>query len=333
MSGPDVTAGHPARAAPPHAAHRRAPRHAVSLTHAAALYRDDADLGRVGALAGRAIEAGAALHVAAPDQTMRVIWNSSGSTQENSRFVEMTELGRNPARIIAAGQSFGEEHPGKHICCVWEPAWPLRSAAELAEVARHEALCSLAFGAKPMTIVCLYDTGQLSDEVISNAELTHPFIISGGRQRASREYLGAGRFPPGCDEPLPAPSADAASIRFDNELRAVREFSASQGRAAGLDRARIRDVVIAVNEIAANALGHAHGRGVIRSWCTRDEILFQVEDGGHITDPLAGRRRRPADAAGGHGLWLVNLLCDLVEQRTGPGGTITRLHMRFAARA
>jgi anti-sigma regulatory factor (Ser/Thr protein kinase) len=92
-------------------------------------------------------------------------------------------------------------------------------------------------------------------------------------------------------------------------------------------------MVLAVSEIAANALGHAAGGGIVRSWCTNDEMVCQVEDRGHISDPLAGRRRQPADARGGHGLWLVNRVCDLVERRTGPAGTITRLHIRRTARA
>jgi hypothetical protein len=36
----------------------------------------------------------------------------------------------------------------------------------------------------------------------------------------------------------------------------------------------------------------------------------------------------PSDGLpGGKGLWVVNQLCDLVQARTGPAGTTTRLHM------
>jgi anti-sigma regulatory factor (Ser/Thr protein kinase) len=200
-------------------------------------------------------------------------------------------------------------------------------------VARHEALCNLAFADRPMTLICLYDAARLADSVISDAELTHPVVISSDRPRASGSYLGPGRLPPRCDEPLPPAADDVASVHFDGHLGLVREFSAAQGRAAGLDPARITDLVIAVSEIAANALGHAGGCGTIRSWSTSDELVCQVEDDGHITNPLAGRRRLPADAAGGHGLWLVNRVCDLVERRTSEAGTITRLHIRLPGRA
>ena len=58
-----------------------------------------------------------------------------------------------------------------------------------------------------------------------------------------------------------------------------------------------------------------------------EEIICQVRDQGWIADPLAGRQRRsPEDS--GHGLWVVNQVCDLVEIRTSPAaGTIIRLHM------
>jgi len=61
-------------------------------------------------------------------------------------------------------------------------------------------------------------------------------------------------------------------------------------------------------------------------WHTGEEILCQIRDQGWITDPLAGRTRRPPDERG-HGLWVVNQVCDLVEQRTGPAGTTIRMHM------
>jgi Histidine kinase-like ATPase domain len=143
-----------------------------------------------------------------------------------------------------------------------------------------------------MSIICIYDATLLTHSVIRDAELTHPVVISSGRPHASGSYLGPGRFPPSCDQPLPPPADDAASVEFDGHLGPVREFSADQGRAAGLDPRRVTDLVIAVSEIAANALGHAGGVGAIRFWCTGDEILCQVEDSGHARRPATAPSRR-----------------------------------------
>jgi anti-sigma regulatory factor (Ser/Thr protein kinase) len=327
MSGRDLTADGQAdvtRALPADGALLRG---GSGLRHVALLY-DGADLGLVAANARRAGHDGTPLHIAVPRPTLRPLTQALAPAPASAFLADMADLGRNPARLIAVGHSFADEHRGEPVCCLWEPAWPARSAAELLEVARHEALCNVAFRGRAMTLVCLYDAARLPASVITDAARTHPVVITSGTEQVSSGYLGAGRLPPGCDDPLPPPAPDAATISFDGQLGPVREFSAARARSAGLDAARVSDVVLAVSEIAANALGHAAGGGVVRSWRTNDELLCQIEDNGHIMDPLAGRRRQPADARGGHGLWLVNLVCDLVERRTSAAGTITRLHMR-----
>jgi len=84
-----------------------------------------------------------------------------------------------------------------------------------------------------------------------------------------------------------------------------------------------------VGELAANTIRHTDQGGVLSIWTAGNELVCQVQDSGHITDPLAGRHRPPADAGGGHGLWLVHQVCDLVESRSGPGGTVVRMHVRL----
>jgi hypothetical protein len=40
-----------------------------------------------------------------------------------------------------------------------------------------------------------------------------------------------------------------------------------------------------------------------------------------------GRRKPPPGASGGHGLWLVRQVCDLVELTSDASGTTVRMHM------
>ena len=122
--------------------------------------------------------------------------------------------------------------------------------------------------------------------------------------------------------PLPADETCAGITR-----RLFREAVAQ----LGLEPCVLDDATLMASELAANTLRHTGGGGTFRIWHTRLEILCQVEDEGWITDPLAGRRRRPA-AEPGHGLWLVNQVCDLVELRSGRAGTTIRLHFRLPAR-
>jgi hypothetical protein len=47
---------------------------------------------------------------------------------------------------------------------------------------------------------------------------------------------------------------------------------------------------------------------------------------------MAGRREPSLDATGGHGLWIVNQVCDKVEIESGETGTTIRLHMNLPLR-
>jgi hypothetical protein len=45
-----------------------------------------------------------------------------------------------------------------------------------------------------------------------------------------------------------------------------------------------------------------------------------------IGDPMVGRVRPEEGAGGGYGVWLANQLCELVQIRSVPGGSVVRLH-------
>lgn len=61
------------------------------------------------------------------------------------RFVDMTEAGRNPARIILLLRRFTDSHADRAVRFVGEPVWVDRSPAEVEECTRHEALLNEAF--------------------------------------------------------------------------------------------------------------------------------------------------------------------------------------------
>jgi anti-sigma regulatory factor (Ser/Thr protein kinase) len=83
--------------------------------------------------------------------------------------------------------------------------------------------------------------------------------------------------------------------------------------------------------VAANTLRHTNSSGTLAIWHDGDEIVAEIHDEGKITDPAAGQRRPAADATGGHGLWLVRQVCDLVELRSDQSGTTIRMHMKIHA--
>ena len=117
------------------------------------------------------------------------------------------------------------------------------------------------------------------------------------------------------------------SYRYTTDLAAVRAVVYRYARQAGLPESRTIDLVLAVSEVAANTVRYATSPGSLKIWYDTREIVCQVQDDGIIADPLAGQRRPSLEGTGGHGLWIVNQVCDEVEMRSDEMGTTIRLHM------
>jgi anti-sigma regulatory factor (Ser/Thr protein kinase) len=135
----------------------------------------------------------------------------------------------------------------------------------------------------------------------------------------SRRRGGGGRWPP--------PPPGAMCYTYTTDLAAVRAVVHRHALQAGLPEPRAIDLVLAVSEVAANTIRHAKSPGSLKIWYDSREIVCQIQDDGFIPDPLAGRRRPSLEAMGGHGLWIVNQVCDQVEMISDETGTTIRLHM------
>jgi anti-sigma regulatory factor (Ser/Thr protein kinase) len=296
------------------------------LSHAALFYRSEAEYaGQITAFVQAGLVQGEPALIALPGGKAWRIGARLDATPGELAFADMAELGRNPGRIIPELRSFADKYAGQRVRFVGEPVWPGRSAAEACEAARHEALINLAFAGSAATILCPYDASGLAGPVLADARRTHQEpAASGATPRTWRDNL-----PPGCDRPLGPPPAGAEALAYDTDLVPVRRLVERHARRAGLTGERTVDLVLAANEVAANTIRHTTGGGVIYVWHTGAEIVCEIHDSGHITDPLAGRVRHGPDDRG-HGLWLVNQVCDLMELRSGGTGTTVRMHMRRA---
>jgi len=272
---------------------------------------------------------GDAVFVAVPKGNAQLVHQEFGGNSAHVDLVDMDELGRNPARIIPALQAYAGKHDGRRVCCIGEPIWPGRTAAEVREAIRHEALINLAFRDSLVTVVCPYDSAGLPGAVITDAVRTHPAVIRDRQATASVSYLGPPDVPPRCNRALSRPPVHAETLGYSDDLRPVRSFVASRAAGAGLTPWRIPNLVLAVSELAANTMRHTEGDGTLQIWHARGELVCQVADTGHLTDPLAWHRPPSDELLGGNGLWLVNQVCDLVQARTGQAGTTIRLHMRL----
>jgi anti-sigma regulatory factor (Ser/Thr protein kinase) len=273
-----------------------------------------------------ALKAGEPVAAAIPPERGELLREALNGDAEAVEILDMFELGRNPARIIPAVERLVAQHRGALLHYVGEPIWPGRSAEEIQEATKHEALINLAWPGAPIRVLCPYDAARLAPEVLADAERTHPTLIRHGQERRSSAYHGAAAPPPG-DGPLsPAPPGTAELAFGLDQLQAARALVGEQATDAGLSRERVEDLTLAISELATNAIRHGDGGGRLRVWTRPGRLVCQVDDSGHIRDPLAGRRLPVPDAGGGIGLWAVNQLCDLVEVRSSRDGTTVRVH-------
>jgi anti-sigma regulatory factor (Ser/Thr protein kinase) len=266
--------------------------------------------------------------VVAPTATLSGL--SAGRAAKVEVLCEDAEqLARNPARLISAVDSFLDERAESGSArVVLEPLWPGRSRAEVDEVVLHEVLVNLALADRTVSLLCPYNAGGLGPELPDQLTRTHPEIVEGGAWRASTDFADPADMLNSEVRPLTTPPDTAATINLSRQkLPRIRQFVRLQGGVAGLSPDRVGELVLAVNEIVTNSLVHAPGAGVLRVWTGPAELVCEVADNGRIEDPLAGRHPPTEDAERRRGLWIVNQLCDLVELRSGAGGTQVRLHM------
>jgi anti-sigma regulatory factor (Ser/Thr protein kinase) len=306
-----------------------APAEAPLLTHDGLLYRTEADyLAGVLTFLAAAFAADEPAFVAVPEANLDLLESSLDASSGPVELVDITRIGRNPARLMPLMHRFVDAHPGRRVRFVGEPLWPGRSAAEICEATRHEAMLNTAFADVAIDILCPYDARALEAAAVADVWRTHPSVVDHNERRASPAYTDPHRLYAGEHALVPEPPADVSAIpvRAD-DLAAVRAFVQRMAAGYGLGPRRIQDLVLAVNEIATNTILHTAGSGTLRIWSEPDTVVCEIRDGGYIVDAFAGRRP-PNDASDhGRGLWMANELCDLVQLRSTERGTTIRVHI------
>jgi serine/threonine-protein kinase RsbW len=106
-------------------------------------------------------------------------------------------------------------------------------------------------------------------------------------------------------------------------LQRVRTLVKRAAQWVGLATDAIENLVLAVNEIAINAVLHAGGRGhlAIRAWPTG--IVVEISDAGPGLPADVSDQRPDVHATHGRGLWLARRLCpDITMINSGHGLTV-----------
>jgi anti-sigma regulatory factor (Ser/Thr protein kinase) len=299
------------------------------LLHDAMFYSSDEEyIAGIRDFACGGLDAAGSVLIAVPEPKLVLLRDALSDLDGRVHFLDMREVGINPARIIPMIKGFIDDHSDGPVRFVGEPIWAGRTDAEMVEGVRHEGLINEALAHTDAYILCPYDTNDLATDVLADARRTHPTVWHDGDRQPCPDYVDPLETYAAAGHPLPEPSVVPLHVSVADGLVTFRSVVKEQAQSAGIGRDRVACFLIAANEAATNTLIHAGGNGSARIWRDEHELVCEVADTGVIDDPLVGRRVPPADQSGGRGIWLMHHLSDLVELRSGAPGTVVRIHMR-----
>lgn len=267
--------------------------------------------------------------IAVPGPNLDLLRDKLGDACADLTMVDLTDAGRNPARILGLQSDFVDEHGDRAVRFVSEPVWPGRTGEEYPACVQHEVLLNTAFAERQVSVLCPYDAGELDAGMLTDAGTTHPLICQGGTAERSPDYAPDDAFAR-ANQPLPGdPMAVGYTVRGVQDLSPARSFATRYARWQGLDREGIANLQLIVTELATNSLQHAGGACRLGFWQHDGHLVCEASDRGRLDDPMVGRRPPAPDAITGRGLFLVNTVADLVRIYSGAGGTTIHTYLRL----
>src|SRR4051812_23465866 len=132
-----------------------------------------------------------AVLVAEPRSRLDLLRDALADDARTVSFLDMEEVGANPARILGLWAAALEEQTrvGRTLRGVGEPAWYGRREAELVESGLHEQLLNRAFDDGPAwRLLCPYDEERLPRAVCDTAVRTHPLLWTGAGRAINEDY-------------------------------------------------------------------------------------------------------------------------------------------------
>jgi len=251
------------------------------------------------------------IHLPPPHARLR----GSGQAAISQRARELRELTdwAGPAVVLA------EHHP--HRAGIHPSAWLEADAAN-----------NLALAALPITMTCLYPTdyptGLEPETVSASVRWNHPELISADGSirenpdvRSPAEVLTM--YPVPAPAPLGPPDRELTFTPW--QLIDLRAAVAEETDGLALGQCNTQDFVLAVNEVAGNAVEHGYGVGLLQMWRRPDRLICEVHDSGSLREPLPGLRPPHPSGQRGRGMWIARQLCDQLHVWSDVRGTHVRL--------
>ncbi|HEY7484288.1 MAG TPA: sensor histidine kinase [Streptosporangiaceae bacterium] len=277
------------------------------------------------------LAAGSAMLAVVPRPRIDALRAELGADGADVQFVDAVGWYQHPVRTIAAYDAFLRAHAPKPVCALTEPFCQDRSPLETVEWIRYEAIVNAAFGASGAAAMCAYNRYAVPDDVIAEARRTHPEVVEDGTPQPSHGYTDPGRVSADCDRTaLPLPPRYSSMPIVSEDMHDVRRFVADCAAEYGLPSGGLSTLLVAVTEVATNAVKHGTPPMAVRMWAADGDLICEVADCGYWRPgDLLGFLPPASAAAGGFGLWGVRMLTDLVQIRTSWDGTVVRLRVKL----
>src|SRR4051794_7623126 len=229
----------------------------TTLRHNALVYEStDEYLARAVPFLQAGIEAGEGAVVAHTKPGLAMMREALGPEAAHATFIDVSAAYTRPARTLAAYHKIYVEQLRKTLT--------LRAVADVQFGpdprewdlwTGYEAVFNRSFGHLPAWVLCSYDANGTPDPIIEGVWRTHPEVVDGPTWRASERYEDPDRLLRRLT-PAPEELPDLRSIPSAGDTEQLRERLAPELIAAGLGEARTLEMLLAVTEVATNALQH-----------------------------------------------------------------------------
>ncbi|MEU0516431.1 ATP-binding protein [Streptosporangium sp. NPDC006007] len=132
---------------------------------------------------------------------------------------------------------------------------------------------------------------------------------------------------------LPPAGAPVAELAFClPDLPDVRDFVTAQALRSGMPEEGLADFLVAVNEVATNAVTHGHptAKAVLRMWAVGRRLVVEVHDEGRWSPETSPGRLPPGPhATSGMGLWVARTVSSDLTIETGAAGTFITMSFKI----
>jgi anti-sigma regulatory factor (Ser/Thr protein kinase) len=300
------------------------------LIHQALLYEtSDQFLSSAVPFVSEGLHRGDTVIAVTTDANAELLRQNLNGSSDTVTFIEASRWYDAPGRTLAAYHQHAQSLHQETLRVIGEPIWTGLDPLETSEWGRYESIVNVSLATAPARIMCGYDRRSLPAAVLDDALRTHPELAVGVESRPSVTYADpAAYYAERNGNVADRPAEGVQQLTIERDLAPMRTFLAEHAPALGLPEARLDDFILAVNEVATNAIRHGGGGAEVALWATERRVICEVNDSGTVADRFLGFLRPDPHGERGHGLWIARQLCDLLEIHTGRPGTTVRLHMR-----